>query len=266
MPKLLTNLDLGSVARIVGMPLPLIGTDGANKDYVDSVAQGLIVKQACRAASVAPIVLAVGPATIDTVSMAPSDRVLVKDQASGSEKENGIYVWNGLGVPMTRALDFNSSDNVNPGSFTFVAEGSQADTGWVMTTNDPIVVGTTPLLWAQFSSAGIIVAGTALERLVNTLNVRVDGTTIAVNGSNQLEIATAHRFSSHKYAVPIGDGLNVTYTVTHNLGVQSVLVSVRDTGTNEMVIANVDAVSINSVTVTFLQAPSLNQYEVTVIG
>jgi len=56
---------------------------------------------------------------------------------------------------MNESTDFNSA-------FTFVEQGTdQSNTGWVQT-SDNVVVGTTAIVWVQFSGAGQYTAGTGL--------------------------------------------------------------------------------------------------------
>jgi len=124
----------------------------ATEEYVNSVQQGLDVKQSVRAATTANITLS-GLQTIDGVALAAGDRVLVKHQSNAIN--NGIYVvavgsW-------TRATDANLTANVTAGLFTFVAEGTQnADSGWILTSDDTITLGTSDLTFVQFSGAGMI--------------------------------------------------------------------------------------------------------------
>jgi hypothetical protein len=124
----------------------------ATEEYVNSVQQGLDVKQSVRAATTANITLS-GLQTIDGVALAAGDRVLVKHQSNAIN--NGIYVvavgsW-------TRATDANVTANVTAGLFTFVAEGTQnADSGWILTSDDAITLGTSALTFVQFSGAGMI--------------------------------------------------------------------------------------------------------------
>ena len=69
--------------------------------------------------------------------------------------------------------------------FVFVEEGStNADNGFVLTTNDTITLDTTDLTFVQFSGAGQIVAGDALSKSGNTLNVNDDNITLEVNNDN----------------------------------------------------------------------------------
>lgn len=140
---------------------PSSNLHAATKQYVDSVAQGLDVKESCRVATTASITLS-GEQTIDGVSVVAGDRVLVKDQGSGSPNAaNGIYVC--ASGAWSRSADADEDDEVTAGMFTFIEEGSAlADTGWVLTTDDPITVGTTAIEFTQFSGAGTYTAGNGL--------------------------------------------------------------------------------------------------------
>ena len=156
-------------------------TSLVTKEYVDAVKTGLDFKDSVTVASTANVDESSAPSAIDGVTLSSGDRVLLKDQTSGAE--NGIYVFNGSGNAMTRATDFDSSAEVTSGAFFFVEQGTvNGDNGFVLTTDGSITVGTTSLTFTQFSGAGQIVAGDALSKSGNTLNVNVDDQTIEVSG------------------------------------------------------------------------------------
>ena len=157
---------------------PSAAQDLATKAYVDALAQGLSPKEAVRVRVSSNVNTASPGATLDGVSMAAGDRVLLSNQTTGSQ--NGIWVWNGAAVAMTRALDADSEADLL-GASVFVLEGTSADTLWTLTTDAPITVGTTTLTWTQFNSAGDIVGGNGLTKTGNTLDVNVDGATIEIN-------------------------------------------------------------------------------------
>ena len=175
------TVDVSS-ARITSVATPTGGTDAANKNYVDAQLQGLDVKNSVRVATTANGTLSSAFAngqTVDGITLATNDRILIKDQSTGSE--NGIYTVNASGAP-TRATDFDADSEVTGGTFFFVEEGTvNADNGFVMTNDGSVTVGTTALVFTQFSGAGQVIAGAALTKSGNTLNVGVDDSSIEVN-------------------------------------------------------------------------------------
>lgn len=165
-------------------------TDIVNKAYVDALAQGIDIRASCRVATAAALSThsfssgvmtntAVQAAlVIDGVTVTTNDRVLVKNEGSGTSLQNGIYTVTNTGSGatdwvLTRADDANTSAEVTSGIFTFIEEGTiNADSGWVLSTNNPITLDTTTLTFTQFSGAGAITAGSGLNS---------SGTTIAAN-------------------------------------------------------------------------------------
>lgn len=107
-----------------------------------------------RAASAAAVTLASDVEngdSLDGVTLATGDRILLKDQADASE--NGVYVVAASGAP-TRAEDADSSDDL-VNYACLVAEGTaNADKFFQCTTNAPITVDTTDLTWAEITGGG----------------------------------------------------------------------------------------------------------------
>lgn len=66
------------------------------------------------------------------------------------------------------------------------------------------------------------------------------------------------------YAVNIGNASATSFTVTHNLNTRDVIVSVHDNTTYEEVIVDVSKSTVNTLTVAFAAAPTLNAYRVVV--
>jgi WD40 repeat protein len=160
--------------KITGVGDPINAKDAANKRYVDAVEQALDLKDSVRVASTGNIDLAssTDPNPIDGVTLSDGDRVLLKDQTTASE--NGIYVAQTATDPSTwtRSADADEDVEVTAGLYTFVEEGTDnADNGFVLTTNDPITVGTTDLAFTQFSGAGQVIPGDGLSKSGNTLDI-----------------------------------------------------------------------------------------------
>ena len=175
----------------------------ANKAYVDQVAQGLDTKPSCRVATTANLSATYSNGTagvgatltnsgtqaalsIDGITMVAADRVLVKDQSTAAQ--NGIYVVTNIGSGssnwiLTRATPEDQPSELTGGSFVFVEQGTaNGDNGYVFTHNGSPTFGTTALDVAQFSGAGQVVAGAALSKSGNTLNVEVDDASVEVSG------------------------------------------------------------------------------------
>lgn len=169
--------------KITNLLDPTNAQDAASKAYVDAIASGYDLKASVRVASTGNITIATPGASIDGVTLSSGNRVLLKDQSTGSQ--NGIYIWNGAAVAMTRATDADTSAEVTSGMFVFVEEGTaNADQGYALTTNNPITLGTTALVFTQISGAGQITAGTGLQKTGNQLSI--DSTVVTLTGAQAL--------------------------------------------------------------------------------
>jgi hypothetical protein len=172
-----TNVDLGAdldaaTYKIVNLGTPTNAADAATKAYVDSTAQGIDWKASVRAATTAAVTLASGLEngdTLDGVTLATGNRILVKNQAAGSE--NGIYVVQATGAP-TRSTDCDTAAELTSNFAVFVEEGTlNADQGYVLTNDGAITVGTTALTFTQFTGLGQVTAGTGLSKTANTIGI-----------------------------------------------------------------------------------------------
>jgi hypothetical protein len=181
-------VDVGG-KRVGNAANPTQSSDLATKAYVDSLSNGLDVKASVRAATTANITLS-NTQTVDGVALSVGDRVLVKNQSTGSQ--NGIYVV--ASSSWTRAADFDNSPDVevSPGTFFFVEEGTtQADNGYVVSNDTAITIGSTAITFSQFSGAGQITAGAGLTKSGNTLDVVGTADRITVN-TDSVDIASTY--------------------------------------------------------------------------
>jgi hypothetical protein len=204
-----TNIPLGGTSLApVGLTSVTVTQDPttalqlATKQYVDAVAQGLNVHAACNAATTgtlasitggtvtynngalgvgATLTLSVALTILDGYTLQNTNRILVKNEANTAY--NGIYTWATGGTVLTRAADFDTTVEITDGDFTFVTYGTQyGNTSWVQTL--PVtVVGTSPIVWTQFSGAGTYTAGNGLT-LTGTVFSLTAPVSIANGGTN----------------------------------------------------------------------------------
>lgn len=264
----LSDLDFGSVAKPTNLPTPTASGDGASKGYVDTAiaaaVNGLAWKDTVRVASVANVAVASPGATIDGVTMATNDRVLLKDQTTASE--NGIYVWNGAAVPMTRATDFDASGAEIEGAVVPVEEGTaNAATRWVLTTQNPTIGGT--LAFSNMASG----APNATTTVAGLVELATQGEVDAGTASPSNLVVTPVTLAAYsgrklKATATIGDGSSTQIDVTHNLNTLDLEIEVRRVSDGKIVDVEATAFSVNVTRFNFAAAPALNALAVIIIG
>jgi hypothetical protein len=188
---------------------PINNTDIVNKEYADAIASGINFHQSCRLATTAALpantynngssgvgatltATANGALSVDGLAVAVTNRILVKNQVN--QAHNGVYTVSqtgSAGAPyiLTRATDFDSAgagvDQIDAGDFFLITAGTaNANTSWVQQTPQPIVVGVTALVFAQFGAPLTYTAGTGLnESPAYTFNIANTGVSAATYGS-----------------------------------------------------------------------------------
>lgn len=260
--KFFVDLDLQSVSRVINLPSPSASGDAVNKAYVDSLVEGLAWKDSCRVATQANINLSSPGSTVDGVTMASQDRVLVRAQSAAAE--NGIYVWNGAATPMTRSLDASTFEELEQAVVT-IEEGTSAGTAYRQSQVNG-TLGTSDVLWATFGT----VAPAASETTPGIAELATQAETDA--GTDDQRIVTPAKLANwsgrlRKVSSNVGDGSATSYTVTHNLNTRDVIVRVFPTsGQYDDVEVDVQRTTVNAVTLVFATAPSSDSYRVVVMG
>lgn len=255
------SLSLNS-QRIINLADPVGPQDAATMGWVqtqvNNAAAGIDAKPSVRLATTVNDTLS-GLAARDGVTPIAGDRVLSKNQTTTSA--NGVYV--AAAGAWTRAVDADGAGELTPGAFWYVEEGTtQGKTQWRIENTGTIVLGTTGITINQFGGAATsYTASLGITLVANDFRAQVvaSGGIQAVAGGLQIDTAIVSR----KFTAVIAG--TTTATVTHSLNTQDVVVSVRDSTTNEVVLADVICNGVNTVTVATATGGA-GAYRVTVIG
>ena len=240
------NMD-GNTITNVGTPIN--GTDAANKIYVDNAVAGMQWKTPVKVATTTNISLS-GTLPIDTVSISPGDRVLVKNQTVASQ--NGIYVV--ASGAWTRAEDADNTPNgeLGGGTAVFVQNGTvNGGVGFVVSSPKGVaVLGTDNIVWTEFSGAKSLVAGDGLTTTGNTIDV--DGTVVRTTGNQT--IGGTKTFSSNIVGNLTGNAATATKlatsrTVSITGQITAAGVGFDGTGNVTLNVPTLDATNLNSGTV-----------------
>ena len=206
-----TSLGLGTIATqaansvaitggsITGMSAPSGSSDVTTKSYVDDLVTGLKTRIITRVATTANINLSnalENGDTLDGVTLATGNKVLVKDQTDATE--NGIYVVPSSGAA-SRDSDFNTVAEL-AGQLVIVQEGStNADRIYLCTTDNSGTIGSvnitfsrvTPSFTGTVTSVAVADSGSS-EFTVSGTPITTSGTiTLAVNSINVSKITNA---------------------------------------------------------------------------
>ena len=223
------NTDITSVTLTTGTitTAPTSSTDIVNKSYADSIASGVNFHAACNYATVSALsaaytynngtsgvgatitAVAVGDLTIDGYTFTSGDvgkRILIKNETGTyvsnilpSAAFNGVYTLTTAGTAsvafvLTRATDYDTSgsgtNEIDLGDFLLVIAGTtNANTSWVQQTPLPISVGTTSLVFIQFTSGGqTYTAGTGLTLSANQFSITNTGTAGTYGSASQVPV------------------------------------------------------------------------------
>jgi hypothetical protein len=232
-------------------------------EQLQSAISGLNWKDDVRVASTANVTITSPGASIDGITLTANDRVLLKDQTT--QTQNGIYIWNGAAVAMTRTTDADTFDELE-GAIVVVTEGStNAGTGWRQTQVNG-VIGTNNVLFVSFG----VTPAQASETLAGTAEIATQAETDT--GTDDLRIVTPLKLANYagrakRFSSTIGDGTATSIAVTHNLNTRDVNVEIAEvSGTFRTVLAEIQRTTVNQVTLLFDVAPAASSLRVTVVA
>lgn len=257
-----SHLDFNNEARILNLLDPTLAQHPATKAYVDGAVEGLAWKDSARVATTANLTLSGPGATIDGITMATNDRVLVKDQTTQSQ--NGLYLWNGAAVAMTRTADASTFAELEQAVVT-VEEGTSAGSTFRQTQVNG-TIDTNNVLWSAFGTS----APAASETTAGIAELATQSETDT--GTDDLRIVTPLKLGNwsgrkRKFTQTFGDGSATSFNIDHNFATRDVTVEVyRNSGSYDSVIVDVTRPTTNRVTLTFVSAPSASAFNVVVIA
>jgi hypothetical protein len=276
-------------------------TDATNLGQVNTLINNAIqgvnaIKQPVRIATDANITLS-GLQTIQSVTLADGDRVLVRAQTTGSQN----LIYNVHSGAWTIATDDDSSGELISGTQVLVNEGAYAGSVFRITTLGTITIGTTSITWTQAAQVNSYTADEATLHLtgsqfsarlgyglttvaagIQVLAVSTGGLQVTSGGISILlapnsllktdatglyvDITSAIAVARITSGLITGNGTATQFTITHGLGTRRIFVNFQDSSYNY---TDIDwaATDINTITVTFGTAPANGvTYSVAITG
>jgi hypothetical protein len=257
----LSSLIFTGNAGIDGLPAAATLQQPVILQQLNNAINGLDWKDNCRAASTGNVNLAAPGVSLDAVTLANGDRILLKNQTAAPE--NGIYIWTASGVALTRSPDAATFNDLES-AVTIIDEGTaNAGTRWRMTSVNG-VIGTNAINWVSDQTA----VPAASEATPGVAQIATQPITDA--GTNDLQFVTPLKLKtsplSHKaISQTIGDGTAATFSITHSFNTDKLAVTVREaTGAKRVVLVETDISDLNTARVLFASAPAANSYFVSI--
>lgn len=191
--------------KLTSVTDPTSAQDAATKTYVDNAASGagLSNKGASRLATVAALPsniysngasgvgatltgVSVGALSVDGMAVALNDLIVVKNEVA--QANNGIYKVTTLGSAivvyvLTRVTNMDQATEIGQ-AYSFVTDGSTLEnTSWNVNYGT-YVVGTTAIVWNQFSASPTLIGGTGITVVGNLIDANVDNSTTQISSDN----------------------------------------------------------------------------------
>lgn len=275
------NADLSLAShKLTNVTDPSGPQDASTKAYVDAqlagVASGLVLKGAVKVAATTNISLSAPGATVDGVTMASGDIMLLTGQSAPAA--NGPYVWNGASSTATRALNFDTSGEALLGSFWIVEQGSNANNLAILTNTAAITLGTTALTFsfntsgasALTGSSSILVSGGVISAIVGAgllggvgAALTPDFSIVGKKAGGVIPTATAGIFAVSGAVVTINHGLA---NFAPHFAIRAYTSPAAGYTQGQLVEMDNVATDANNISLTLPGAPASNNWVVTVVG
>ena len=263
MAKLIAaDQDYNSQSRILNLQAPASDNEPARLADLNSAVQGLGFKDNVRVATSSNINLASPGASLDGVTMAANDRVLVRGQTAAAE--NGIYLYDTDTTAMVRASDASTADELESAVVT-VDEGTDGGTTWRQTAVN-FTLDTDDVNWIAFGTTAPSASTTTPGLIEIATQAEVDAGTDAVRAITPATLASYSGLTK-KATGAVGDGSATQFDITHNFGTRDIKVEVyRNSTPWDTIDCEVERPDTNTARVRFSAAPASNAYQVVVMG
>jgi hypothetical protein len=254
------GFDMQNTNKIVNLLPSTANGEPVIHEQLLAAVEGIAWKDSVRVSTQGNISLAAPGATIDGITMVANDRILVRAQTTQSE--NGIYIWNGAAVAATRSLDASTSDELEQAVVT-IEEGTNAGNTYRQTQVN-FTLGSGNVVFTTFGSS----AGAATEASAGIAEIATQAETDT--GTDDARIVTPLKlstspFAAKKFSQTFGDGTATSFAITHNLGTEDVIVSVKEVGgLKRRVQVYWVATNTNTINITATPAPVASSLRVTV--
>lgn len=258
-------MELSNTLNMDGNKITSVGqatndNEAPNWGQVRALFEGNNWKDSVRAASTANVTISGPGASIDGVTLANGDRILLKNQTTVSQ--NGIYIFNGAAAAATRALDADTWDELEAATVRVEEGTANAGTKWAQTqvngtldTNDIVFVSDTSTAPAasettagvsEYATQGETDAGTADDKTVTPLKLKTSP------------------FAARGYSALVGDNSATSFNIDHNLGTKNVIVQMFRNSDGVEVTPGVARTTTNRVVLTFgsTSVPGTDEYTI----
>lgn len=219
-----TSADVVEVQKLLqassSLPVPSLPKEYATIEYIDNFVNGKTdAKDSVNVMSITNVPLTGNtPLVIDDITITNGMRLGLTGQTAGAA--NGIYkmVITGGTYALARSTDANSDDEVTTGMFFKVVSGTvYAGYECILTTDDPIVLGTTTLTFIKQPGTLTLTAGDMLKKVGNDFSVDISSTsglesTNSGNAAGQLKVRTDQAALEKDRTTKIDTGTNAVVT------------------------------------------------------
>lgn len=194
-----------------------------------------------------------------------SSKIYAELQEAINQAQTGALIYQGNYNPVTNTPDITDDEDVKTG-WTYVVDTAGTFAGQEVEAGDMIIAkidnpGSTPANW-QIVNKNIpaIVEATTLVKGIIQLATNAE----ALAGTNNTKAITPATLKAvldaqvKGYVANFGNGTNTSFTITHGLGTQDVLVQVQRVSDRKEVVVEWAAASNTTVTINVNTAPATN--------